>query len=238
MNNDMNSQNNSVQNNSEQQTVVERRKSSTSEIVLIVLMVLVLSISIGYALLSTSLNINGQSRVKDAKWDIGDITIECPEGEVCTINPDDPTNVPPDESTCKPTDPTDCDNGTGAVIWLDGDTVYFKHILTQPGDTFTFYASIKNKGNIKAKVSNVIKNELNTTARRFLNYTVTDANGNAINAGRALNVGDTLKVKVTVSYRTDIAALPTAAEISEINEEAEGHFGATSFFSVSFEQAE
>ena len=235
MNNDMNSQNNSVQNNSEQQTVVERRKSSTSEIVLIVLMVLVLSISIGYALLSTSLNINGQSRVKDAKWDIGDITIECPEGEVCTINPPDPGVTPPGVAEC---DPAVEDCGNGAVIWLDGDTVYFKHILTKPGDTFTFYASIKNKGNIKAKVSNVTKNELNPTARRFLNYTVTDANGNAINAGRALNVGDTLKVKVTVSYRTDIAALPTAAEISEINEEAEGHFGATSFFSVSFEQAE
>lgn len=237
MNNDMNSQNNSVQNNSEQQTVVERRKSSTSEIVLIVLMVLVLSISIGYALLSTSLNIRGTSTVQDAKWDIGDIDIECEDDEVCTINPPDPGGTDTGVAKCQDND-TSCDEGNGAVIWMEGNTVYFKHILTKPGDTFVFYTTIKNKGNINAKVSNVTKDELNATAKKFLNYTVTDVNGNAISQGRALNAGDSLKVKVTVSYRTDIDALPTPAEIDLINEVALGNTGATSFFSVTFEQAE
>lgn len=229
----MNGDMNSVNNSQKVEKVVERRKSSTSEIVLIVLMVLVLSISVGYALLSTSLNIRGSSTVEDAKWSIDTGDIECEEGEVCTINPDDPDNTPPE--VCTVTNTNDCN---GAVIWMDGDTIYFKHILSKPGDTFTFYASIKNNGNINAKVTNVTKNELNTTARRFLNYNVTDASGNAIVSGRTLNPGETLKVKVTVSYRTDIAALPTSEEIALINEVAEGNTGATSFFSVSFEQAQ
>ncbi len=233
MNSEMNSQNNSQST----QKVVERRKSSTSEVVLIVLMVLVLSISIGYALLSTSLNIRGTSTVQDAKWDIGGGDIECEEGEVCTINPQDPGDTPPGVAKCDPAD-QNCDEGNGAVIWMDGDTVYFKHILTKPGDTFVFYTTIKNRGNINAKVSNVTKNELNPTARRFLNYIVTDASGNEISQGRALNAGESLKVKVTVSYKTNIAALPTAEEIALINEVAEGNTGATSFFSVSFEQAQ
>jgi hypothetical protein len=228
MNNEMNSQNNT-------QKVVERRKSSTSEVVLIVLMVLVLSISIGYALLSTSLNIRGSSTVQDAKWDIGGGDIECEEGEICTIDPQDPGETPPGVAQC---DPSVEDCGNGAVIWMEGDTVYFKHVLTKPGDTFVFYTTIKNKGNINAKVSNVIKNELNPTARRFLDYVVTDASGNEITQGRVLNAGESLKVKVRVSYKTNIPALPTAEEIALINEIAEGNTGATSFFSVTFEQAQ
>ena len=229
MNSDMNKETSSQS----VEKVVERRKSSTSEIVLIVLMVLVLSISVGYALLSTSLNIRGSSTVEDAKWKIDTGDIECEEGEICTINPDDPDDTPPEVCTV-----TNTNNCNGAVIWMDGDTIYFKHILSKPGDKFTFYASIKNNGNINAKVTNVIKNELNTTARKFLSYNVTDASGNEITTGRTLNPGETLKVKVTVAYRTDILELPTSQEIDLINEVAEGNTGATSFFSVSFEQAQ
>lgn len=233
MNNNMNSVNSSTDNSQNAEKVVERRKSSTSEIVLIVLMILVLSISVGYALLSTSLNIRGTSTVQDAQWSIETGDIECEEGEICTINPPVPGDTPP--QVCTEENADDCNGG---VIWMEGDTIFFKHILTKPGDTFTFYATIKNTGNINAKVSSVTKNELNPTAKRFLNYNVTDDSNNAISAGRALNPGQSLRVKVTVSYRTDIAALPTSEEIALINEIALGNTGATSFFSVTFEQAQ
>ena len=228
-------------NNTEKDSVVvERRKSSTSEIILIVLMVLVLSISVGYALLSSTLNISGTSTVADSKWEIDGGDIECPEGQVCTINPSDPDNTDPDDGkpVCSESDPTNCTTPNGAVIWMDGDTIYFKHVLVKPGDSFTFYATIKNNGNLDAKVSNVTKNELNTTARKFLDYTVTDADGNEIVKDRALNAGDSLKVKVTVAYKTSITTLPTSEELALINEVSEGHVGATSFFSVSFAQAD
>jgi hypothetical protein len=194
-----------------------------------------MTVSIGYAVLTATLNISGTSTIKNSTWDIdiGDTDITCPSGQKCTINPSNPDNVNPDDGTVTPSNP----NPKGAVIWVDGNTVYFKHVLTLPGDTFTFNTTFHNNGTIDAKVSNVTKSSLNTTAQRFMDYTVTYANGNTVSAGDSLNAGSSATFKVTVSYKSTVTTLPTATELAQINETASGHTGATSFFTVTYEQA-
>ena len=70
-----------------------------------------------------------------------------------------------------------------------------------------------------------------------MTYNVTYADGTEVKAGDALNVGETATFKVTVAYRTDVTALPTAEELALINETSAGHTGATSLFTVLYEQA-
>ena len=214
---------------------IEENKQNRKSLAIILLLVLITVISIGYAALSATLNISGSSTIENPSWDIDadDSDIKCPSGEKCTINPANPDSLTPDDGKVTPTNP----NPKGAIIWMDGNTVYFKHVLTVPGDTFTFTTEYSNNGTIDAKVSNVTTNELNTTAQRFIDYSVTYNDGSQINVGDRLNAGASAVFKVTVKYKSSVTVLPTAAELALINETADGHTGATSLFSVTYEQA-
>ena len=210
----------------------EHQKQQKKSLALIVLLLLVAGISVGYAALSSTLRIHGSSTINNPTWDVGiadGADIGCPTGEKCTINPSNPESLTPDDGTG--------DNAKGAIIWMDGNTVYFKHVLSKPGDNFTFTTKFSNKGTIDAKVDSVTKSDLNATAQRFLTYNVTYANGTAINSGDLLRAGQDVTFKVSVTYKSTVTTLPTTAELALINETSEGHTGATSLFTVSYVQA-
>ena len=206
----------------------EHQKKQKRSLILIVLLLLITVVSVGYAALSSSLNIRGSSTINNPTWDIS-IAIDCPTGEKCTINPSNPDSLTPDDGTG--------DNAKGAIIWVDGNTVYFKHVLTKPGDSFVFTTEFSNKGTIDAKVDTVTKSDLNATAQRFMTYNVTYANGNTVNSGDLLRVGESVTFKVAVTYKSTVSVLPTAEELALINETSAGHTGATSLFTVNYVQA-
>lgn len=205
--------------------------------IVIALLLLLAVVTIGYASLSATLNISGTSKIKDNTWEVepdenDPEVIVCPTGEVCTINPQnedparDPSTLEPDDGV--PT--TENPNPNGAIVWMDGNTVYFKHLLTEPGDSFTFTTKFSNTGSIDAKVASVNKTTLTATQAKFLTYTVTYEDGTEVKAGDALAAGADHTFKVTVTYRKDITELPTTAEFNEIKEFA-------SLFTVNYEQA-
>lgn len=210
----------------------EHQKQQKRSLVLIILLLLVVFISVGYATLSSTLSIKGSSTINNPTWSVGieeGTDIGCPTLEKCTINPSNPESLTPDDGTG--------DNAKGAIIWMDGNTVYFKHLLTKPGDNFTFTTKFSNTGTIDAKVDTVTKSNLNATAQRFLTYAVTYANGTAINSGDLLRSGQSVTFKITVTYKSTVTTLPTAEELALINETSEGHTGATSLFTVNYIQA-
>lgn len=212
----------------------ENKRQQKKGLVLMALLLLVTFISVGYAALSSSLKINGTSTIENPTWDVviddeDTDAIDCPSGEKCTINPSNPESLTPDDGTG--------DNAKGAIIWMDGNTVYFKHVLSKPGDSFTFTTKFSNNGTIDAKVDTVTKSELNATAQRFMTYDVTYADGSTIKAGDLLKAGQTATFKVVVSYKSTVTTLPTTEELALINETSEGHTGATSLFTVNYVQA-
>lgn len=228
--------NEQVQQTQQVQQNDQRKGMGKKYLAVVLLLLLFIGISIGYAGLSSSLNISGSSTINDnTKWDIDvlDNSISCPNGEICQINPSNPGSLTPDDGKVTPENP----NPTGAVIWTEGNTVYFKHVLTAPGDVFTFNTTFKNNGTLNAKVSDVVKSNLNTTAQNFMTYTVTYANGNTINVNDTLAAGQSATFKVTVTYKAEVQVLPTPQQLAEINETAQGHTGATSFFTVTYVQA-
>lgn len=210
----------------------DHQKKQKRSLILIVLLLLITFVSVGYAALSSTLNIRGSSTINNTTWDISiedGTAISCPTGEKCTINPSNPESLTPDDGTG--------DNAKGAIIWVDGNTVYFKHVLTKPGDSFTFTTEFSNNGTIDAKVDTVTKSNLNATAQRFLTYDVTYANGNAVTTGDLLRAGESVTFKVSVTYKSTVSVLPTTEELALINETSAGHTGATSLFTVNYVQA-
>ncbi len=212
----------------------EKKSKGKKNAFLILLLVLLLGITVGFATLGSTLQITGTSTIKNSTWDISadDSDIECPSGEVCTINPHNPETITPDDGVPTPENP----NPKGAIIWMDGNTVYFKHLLSVPGDVFTFNVTYTNNGSVDAKVASVNQSQLNATAQQFLTYSATYEDGTAVAVGDILAAGDDATFKITVSYKSTVTTLPTAAQIAAINETANGKTGATSSFTVEYEQ--
>ena len=211
-------------------TEEQKNSKGKQKAFLLLLIVLLLGITVGFATLSSTLNIIGTSTVKNSSWDIStdDSDIECPSGKVCTINPSNPESLTPDDGTGS--------NPNGAIIWMDGDTVYFKHLLSVPNEVFEFTVKYTNNGTVNAKVASVTKSQLNSTAQSFLTYDVTYEDGTAVAVNDSLAAGASATFKVRVAYK-NVSVLPTAAQLAQINETGAGKTGATSSFTVVYEQA-
>ena len=145
-----------------------------------VLIVLLLSISLGYALLSTNLNIVGTTVVKDNKWDIYFDNVQVKSGSVTASTP---------------------------VIDTAKTTVSYSVNLNLPGDYFEFTVDAKNAGTIDGMVS-AVSSKLNgaeiTTLPNYLEYSVSYSDGIAIQNNHLLEAGKTETYKVRAGYKKDI----------------------------------
>ena len=91
-------------------------------IILLVLVSLVGTMSIAYAVLSTTLNINGTAQVQDASWNVHFDNVEVNPGSVTTSN---------------------------TPIIIDSKTIDFSVVLNNPGEFYKFDVDIINDGSIR-----------------------------------------------------------------------------------------
>ena len=147
-----------------------------------VLFVILLTLSLGYALLTTNLNIVGTTVVKDNKWDIYFDNVQVKSGSVTASTP---------------------------VIDTAKTTVSYSVTLNLPGDYFEFTVDAVNDGTIDGMIS-TISNKLNgteiTTLPNYLEYSVSYSDGIAIQNNHLLEAGKTETYKVRVGYKKDISA--------------------------------
>ncbi len=110
----------------------------TKLIIIACLCVAVFGLSIGYALLSTRLNITGTAKVPASTWDVVFLTDEIDKTE---------------------TGMAKCSLGNIEGTSISGMSVEF----TKPGDACTFSIPVKNNGNISAKLVDVTGKSSNLT---------------------------------------------------------------------------
>ena len=145
-------------------------------IILLVLVCLVGTMTIAYAVLSTTLNINGNAQVMDASWDVHFDNIVVNPGSV-SINP----------------------------RITDNDKITFSADLTTPGEFYKFTVDIVNSGSIDAMIESVIKSpELTSEQKKYLRYEVEYVDGNSISETQLLKSSDTKTISVMVAFRNDI----------------------------------
>ena len=159
-----------------------------------VLVLLLLGVTLGYSVLSTSLNITGTSKISTSSWDVHFENINITTGSVT--------------ATTAPTISTN--NGVANT------KITYAVELTSPGDFYEFTVDVKNAGSIDAKLSALpTLSGVSTAQDVYTNYTFTHQDGTAITAGERLNAGDSKKFKVRVEFDKNITAsqLPTTAQI-------------------------
>ena len=151
--------------------------------ILLTLVCLVGTMSIAYAVLSTTLNINGTAQVQDASWNVHFDNVQVNPYSV-EINP----------------------------VITDNNKISFSADLTTPGDFYKFTVDIVNEGSIDAMIESIIKTpELTVEQSKYVRYEVEYVDGTSINDSQLLKSGETKTISILFSYRNDISTsdLPT-----------------------------
>ena len=163
------------------------RDRKTLYMILSIVLISIFSLTIVYAALSVTLNIQGNAEVVASTWDIHLDNVQ--------LNNKSVTGTAP--SITSPT------------------TATFSTTLNMPGDFYEFTIDVVNDGSIDAMIDGVTKEPtLTETQAKYLNYIIEYQNGESINTKQLVSKNSFVRLKVRVEFRKDITALdlPTTSE--------------------------
>ena len=149
------------------------------------LLLLILFISVGYAILQSNLTITGTTSIQDSKWDIHWNNVVITEGSVSTSNADK------------------------ATIDNTKTTVNYNIVLDKPGDFYEFTVDAVNEGTIDGMIDTIsskLNNEEITTLPAYLNYNITYSDGTPLQKNQELKANSSETYKVRIEYKRDIEA--------------------------------
>ena len=172
-----------------------RVKNQRRQMMKLLLFILLVSISMGYALLRTNLTINGTSKIKGNTWDIHFENLVVSTGSVELSTED-----------------------SAAVINTTTRTdITYTVTLNQPGDFYEFTVDAVNAGSIDGMVESVtskLNDTVITTLPAYLDYSVSYSDGVEILPNQYLKAGETETYKVRIEFKKDIEStdLPTSVQ--------------------------
>ena len=170
----------------------ERR---TKALVIVVLLIVFMGLTIAFAALSTTLNINGTAYLDAAKWGIR------------FENLSSPTKIGSATTT-----------GTAKIEETKAAEITDMNVnLMAPGDKVTYTVDLVNKGTINAKIDNIEKTVLTSKQQRYLTFKVTDKNGYEIKQGDILEKGETKKITITIEFIKDLTKEDLPKQTSTIS---------------------
>ena len=170
----------------------ERR---TKALVVVVLLIVIAGLTVAFAALSTTLNINGTAYLDAAKWGIR------------FENLSSPTRVGKATTT-----------GTAKIEETKAAEITDMNVsLSIPGDKIVYTVDLVNKGTINAKIDNIEKTVLTSEQQRYLTFKVTDQNGYEIKQGDILEKGETKKITITIEFIKDLTKEDLPKQTSTIS---------------------
>lgn len=147
-----------------------------------IIFILILFISIGFAYLSTTLNIAGLIGYKGNKWSVYFDNIQMITNDV---------------------------SGEKPVINNSKDSIDFNITFNEPGETYKFSVDIVNDGTIDAMLNELIKTGINSSNEEYLDYSVTYYDGDQLAVNDLLKHGTKVRVIVNVEYKYTTEVLAT-----------------------------
>ena len=147
----------------------------------------ILGLTIGYAIVSGSINFNGLAGINKNTWDIHFENIKINENSIEAV--------------------------TAANI-SDSTTVEFEAVLNKPGEFYEFTVDAKNDGNIDGIIETITLDVYDAEGEEKLSdedipsyvlRTITYSNGNPIVPNQVLKAGNKERYKVRIEYSEDIS---------------------------------
>ena len=170
----------------------ERR---TKALVIVVLLIVVAGLTVAFAALSTTLNINGTAYLDAAKWGIK------------FENLSSPTKIGSATTT-----------GTAKIEETKAAEITGMNVsLSTPGDKVTYTVDLVNEGTINAKIDNIEKTVLTSEQQRYLTFKVTDRDGREVSEGDILSKGETRNLTITIEFIKDLTKEDLPKQTSTIS---------------------
>ena len=170
----------------------ERR---TKALVIVVLLVVIAGLTVAFAALSTTLNINGTAYLDAAKW------------EIRFENLSSPTKIGSATTT-----------GTAKIEETKSAEITGINVgLSIPGDKVAYTVDLVNKGTINAKIDNIEKTVLTSEQQKYLTFKVTDKNGKEVSEGDILSAGETRNLTITIEFIKDLTKEDLPKQTSTIS---------------------
>ena len=164
-------------------------------LVVVVLLVVIAGLTVAFAALSSSLNINGTAYLDAAKWGIR------------FENLSSPTRVGKATTT-----------GTAKIEETKSASITGMNVnLSIPGDKIVYTVNLVNKGTINAKIDNIEKTVLTEEQQRYLTFKVTDKNGDEVREGDILEKGEIKKLIITIEFIKDLTKEDLPKQTSTIS---------------------
>ena len=163
-------------------------KHTTYFIIIFVISVLV---GVGYALLTSTLNINGDSAITRNMWDVHFENIQIKEGSK---------------------------NDATVEIVNNSTTVNFDINLEEQGEYLDFTVDIVNNGTIDAMLSNITNTGISEASKQYLDYSLTYDDGIEIKPKDLLEAGASETIHVYAKYKDNIdpSQLPEDDVVQEV----------------------
>lgn len=162
--------------------------------IVFLLLLLMVGLSVGYALLSTNLKINGASKIKGSNWDIhfDNLVVNTDSVELST-------------------------DDAPATILTSTTEVSYTVTLNKPGDFYEFTVDAVNAGSVDGMIDSVtskLNDAVITTLPVYLDYSVSYSDGVPLQNNQILKAGESETYKVRVEFKKDIEnnELPTTAQ--------------------------
>lgn len=149
-----------------------KTKYSTKK--LLPLLIVIIVVSIGYAYLSSVLNIGGRSTIPPMSWNVHF------------------ENVVEDNDSVESNSPV--------VLAENNTNLSFSTSLYTPGDKYSFTVDIVNNGTIDAMVDNIVISGLSANQSKFSEFKATYLDGSSITKNDLLEAGDSIKIRVSIEY--------------------------------------
>lgn len=167
------------------------KQKNMQMVIIAILAVAILTMSIGFATFSQTLDINGDVTVAASSWNIQFDTTSYTEGAGSVT-------VASDKRT------------------LSGTSMTYEVTLTKPGDFYEFTIDVNNKGTFDANLTGITMSELSAAQQKYLTYEIeydgvtykTTTTGLTISLPKTNGV-KTVRVKVAYIQPDNSADLPS-----------------------------
>lgn len=168
------------------------KDDKTRKIVLIIILFIIVIISIFYAIVSTSIKINGTSSINKQNWNVYFANIQISDGSVKA------EKIP-------------------TIQKSETELSYDVNFYT-PGEFYEFTVDVVNSGTIDAVLSeNPEIAGINKEKNNYINYSVTYSDGNAIKKNDLLLAGNRKTLKVRIEYKKDVNLAQVPKGITSLN---------------------
>ena len=173
----------------------DKRKGKKRYLIILFLLLLLMGVTIGYSVLSTSLTIIGVSTIKHTNtWDVHFENIEVSEGSVVA------TEEP--------------------VINYNKTKITYAVDLKKPGEYYEFVVTVRNAGEIDACLADIpLLDGVSEEQDAYMNYMIAHADDTEIIPGEVIVAGSSKKfrVRIEVDPTIRVTEMPSEKEVLNLS---------------------